>query len=78
MDHLTFEGKGGRIGLIVQDFFCTGQWCRQFFRAVHAFFYGHLYCIIFLTVKALQEFFSQIFHSPPQRSNGPPLKRSIN
>ena len=71
MDHLTFEGKGGRIGLIVQDFFL--HW-----PVVQAIFYGHLYCIIFLTVKTLQEFFSQIFHSPPQRSNGPPLERSIN
>ena len=25
------------------------------------------------TVKALQEFFSQIFHPPPQKSNSPQL-----
>ena len=33
--------------------------------------------MIFFTIKALQEFFSQIFHfhPPPQRSNGPPLVR---
>ena len=33
--------------------------------------------VFLVTVKAVQEFFSQIFHSPtpPQKSNGPPLSR---
>ena len=42
MDHLTFEGKGGRIGLIVQDFFfalASGagnflELCMHFFMAI--------------------------------------------
>ena len=55
-------------------FFFLVQWCRQFFRAVHTFFfYSSLCCLtfFFLTVKTLQEIY--FFHSPPQRSNGPPL-----
>ena len=40
-------------------------------------FYGHLCCMIFFTVKALQEFFFSNLPSPTplQRSNGPPLNR---
>ena len=37
VDHLTFEGEGGR--LLVQDFFSHWHVVQaQFFRAVHAFF----------------------------------------
>ena len=49
----------------------------QLFRAVYAFF-SHSCCMFlgFFTAKALQEMFSQIFHSSPQRSNGPALRRT--
>ena len=42
---------------------------------VQQFFYSH-WPVFFFTVKALQEFFSQIFH-PPKKSNGPPLTISF-
>ena len=47
---LTKQIKGN-----CENIFLTGQWCRQFFRAMHAmhFFYSHSCCMIFLTVKAL-------------------------
>ena len=49
----------------------------QFFRAVYAFFLAiHVACLFVFTAKALQEMFSQIFHSSSQRSNGPPLRRT--
>ena len=56
-------------------FFLTGKWCRQFFRAAHAFFYSHSCCMIFLTVEALHEFF---FSNLPLPLPPPPpkIKRS--
>ena len=38
-------------------FFSLASGVSNFFRAVHAFFYSHSCCKIFLTVKALQEIF---------------------
>ena len=35
--------------------------------------FSSLASVYLITVKALQEIFSQIFHSPPQKSNGQPL-----
>ena len=41
-----------------RTFFSLASGAGNSFRAVHAFFF---------TVKALQEIFSQIFHSPPPK-----------
>ena len=47
-------------------FFSLASGAGNSFIAVHAFFLSHSCCmILFWTIKALQEFFSQIFHSPP-------------
>ena len=46
-------------------FFSLASGAGNFFRAVYAFFFSHSCCMTFLTVKALLEFFSQIFHSSP-------------
>ena len=63
--------------LVSARIFLTSKWCRHnFFRAVYAFFSVIHVEYFFLTAKALQEFFSQIFHSSPQRSNGPPIRRT--
>ena len=69
VDHLTFEGEGGKNWL-VQEFFLTGKWCRHNFLGLCMHFFSHACCMFFLTAKALQEIFSQIFYSSPQRSNG--------
>ena len=54
VDHLTFEGGGGggRIDLYKIFLFSLASGAGNFFRAVHAFFYYHSCCMIFLTVKA--------------------------
>ena len=56
VDHLTFE-EGRGGGRI--------GLCNNFFILMH-------WPVFFFTVKALQEFFSQIFHPPP-----PPLKSQM-
>ena len=58
-------------------FFSLASGAGTIFRAVYAFFLAiHVAWVFFFTAKALQEIFSQIFHSSPQRSNGPPLRRT--
>ena len=63
----------GRVEELVSArfFFLLASGADKFFRAAHVFFFIAISCmhmISFLTVKALQEFFSQIFHSPPPPS----------
>ena len=80
-------GGGGKGGGAVEELvrarisFLTGQWCRQFFRAIRAFlswpFVLHDY---FLTIKALQEFFFSNLPLPPppspQKSNDSTLSHT--
>ena len=61
----------GRVEELVSAriFFSLASGAGNFLRAVHAFFYSHSCCVIFvLTVKALQEFFFSNLPLPLQRS----------
>ena len=74
---MTFEGEPGWKNWLVQEFFFTWSVVQAIFLGLCIHFFGHSCCMIFLTVKALQKFFlSNLPLLPPQRSNGPPLRRT--
>ena len=68
MDHLTFEGEGGRIDWYKKIFSHWPVVQAIFLELCMDFFYSHSCCMVFvLTVKALQKFLFSNLPSPPPK-----------